>query len=295
MGINLYLIDGTYELFRHYYGAPKSHGPEGQPVGAVRGLLRSLLPLLQTEETTYIACAFDTQIESFRNELFEGYKDGSGITPDLLSQFEMAERAMHALGVVVWSMIAFEADDALATAAVHYPQQTDIDKVYLCSPDKDLGQCVTGDKVVMLDRRRKIELNEQGVEEKFGVPPASIPDWLALVGDSADGIPGLPRWGAKSSAAVLQRYKKIEFIPASADEWDLKVRGAANLANTLQSRFHEAQLYRTLATLRTDVPLEETIDQLAWQGAHQDKLTAICEEIGYTQFLERITHWHTPA
>ena len=211
--MRLHLVDGTYELFRAHYGAPPATAPDGRPVGAVRGLMQTLLALLRQDDVTHVACAFDTVIESFRNELFDGYKTGEGVPEELEAQFGPAERAAAALGVVVWPMVEFEADDAIATAAARWGGEPEVDQVVICSPDKDMTQLVTGDRVVCLDRRRNITLDEAGVRDKFGVDPESIPDYLALVGDSADGIPGVPRWGAKSTALMLARYSHIENIP----------------------------------------------------------------------------------
>ena len=211
--MKIHLVDGTYELFRAYYAMPSITTPDGSEVGAVRGLLQTMLVLLREDDVTHVACAFDSVIESFRNQMFSGYKTGEGVPDDLLGQFDLAERAVRALGVVVWPMVEFEADDAIATAASRWSDSSGVDQVVICSPDKDLAQMVSGDRVVCLDRRRKSTLNEAGVEEKFGVWPASIPDFLALVGDSADGIPGISGWGAKSSAQVLRRFAHIERIP----------------------------------------------------------------------------------
>lgn len=276
----VHLIDGTYELFRHFYGAPSATGADGREVGATRGLLRSLAALLRHSEVTHVAVAFDTVIESFRNELFEGYKTGAGIDPDLRGQFELAERAAEALGLVVWRMIEFEADDAIATAAARAADDPEVSQVVIGSPDKDFGQCVRGDKVVIWDRRRQEVLDEDAVIAKFGVGPASIPDYLALVGDTADGIPGVPRWGARSTATVLARYGHIDAIPPLAFDWDVSVRGAKSLAASLEAMRDEAMLYRTLATLRLDVPLAESVSDLCWRGPDHEALTAICEEIG---------------
>jgi 5'-3' exonuclease len=281
-----HLIDGTYELFRAYYGAPSALAPNGREVGATRALLRSFLSLLGEPEVTHVAAAFDTIIESFRNELYPYYKTGVGLDPALKDQFELAERATHALGITVWGMIEFEADDAIATGARRY--RDDVSQVVICSPDKDLTQCVRGAHVVSLDRMRKKLLDEQGVIEKFGVPPASIPDWLALVGDSADGYPGIPRWGAKSAAQVLSRYGHLSDIPDDAHDWDVKVRGAAALADNLRTRREEAELFRTLATLREDVPLTETLADIQWKGAPRAELEALCAEIGLDDFIARV-------
>src|SRR6187551_1953373 len=264
--MNVHLVDGTYELFRAFYAVPSAKNLAGVEVGAVRGLARSLLALLREPGATHVAVAFDHVIESFRNELFEGYKTGDGIDPELWGQFELAERVCSALGIVVWSMVEFEADDALATAAARFAQAAEVDQVLIASPDKDLAQCVVGTRVVCLDRMRKKLLDEAGVSEKFGVTPAQIPDYLALVGDTADGIPGVPRWGAKSAASVLAEYVHLEDIPASAREWRVKPRGADVLAQNLAARRELSLLYRRLATLRRDVPLGEGLAELRWRG-----------------------------
>ena len=241
-------MDGTYELFRAYYGAPGALAPDGREVGAVRGLARSLLALIRNEGATHIGVAFDHVIESFRNDLFHGYKTGEGIEPEIRAQFEPAERITRALSLVVWPMVEFEADDALATAAERLAWDRRIERILICSPDKDLAQCVSGERVVCVDRRRKKIIHERAVVEKFGVEPSSIPDWLALVGDSADGIPGIPRWGARSAALVLARYRRLDAIPVDPKSWGVKVRGAEKLADHLNTRRDEAELYRTLAT-----------------------------------------------
>jgi 5'-3' exonuclease len=286
-----HLVDGTYELFRAHYGAPAAVGREGQPVGALRGILRSLLSLLREPDVTHVGIAFDHVIESFRNELFPGYKTGEGLPAELASQFEPAERGAHALGVVVWPMVEFEADDAIATAAERFARAPEVEQVVICTPDKDLAQCVRGERVVRLDRMRRLFLDEKGVVAKFGVPPASIPDWLGLVGDSADGIPGVPRWGEKSASAVLARFLRIEDIPDAAAEWGVKVRGADALAASLRERRQDAALYKTLATLRTDVPLTQTLADLEWRGARRTELRAFCDEIGDAGLLERVPRW----
>lgn len=279
-----HLIDGTYELFRSYYGAPPAQAPDGREVGATRGLLRSLWSLLREDGVTHVACAFDTVIESFRNDLFAGYKTSEGIEPALHAQFELAERAVAALGITVWSMREFEADDALATGAALYARDPRVERVVICSPDKDLAQCVLGERVVCLDRRRKAVLDEAGVVAKFGISPASIPDWLALVGDSADGIPGIPRWGAKSASVVLARYLHLEHIPDDAAAWDVNVRGAAALAQSLATTRADAGLFRQLATLRVDAPIEPTLDALRWRGVDGPALEALGVELGFEEF-----------
>lgn len=286
--MKVHLVDGTYELFRAYFGVPPSRDGAGRPVGAVRGILATLVSLLRERDVSHVAVAFDTEIESFRNQMFDGYKTGEGIEPDLLAQFELAERAIAALGVVVWSMVEFEADDGLATGAARFRDAPGVEQVIICSPDKDLSQCIVESRVICRDRRQGRDRNEEGVIEKFGVPPTSIPDWLGLVGDSADGIPGIPGWGAKSTATVLGHYKKIEAIPDAAAEWAVKVRGRDRLATSLSEHREEAELYRRLATLRTDVPLKEGLDDLRWTGPRQDDLEALCREIGAEEILDRV-------
>lgn len=289
--MRIHLVDGTFELFRAHFGAPGSVAPDGREVGATRGLLRSLYALLKEDGVTHVAVAFDQVIESFRNTLYDGYKTGEGLPPELLAQFPLAESAARALGVVVWPMVEFEADDAIATAASKWQDDKQVEQVVICSPDKDLAQCVRGKRVVMFDRIRRKETDEGGVVEKFGVPPASIPDLLALIGDDADGIPGIPRWGAKSSAAVLARYGSLDKIPDDETAWDVPVRGAATLAAQLRENREAATLYRTLATLRRDVPLAESIKDLEWKGADRTALTTLCTMIGDNGFAERMQHW----
>ena len=289
--MRLHLVDGTYELFRAYFGAPKAVGPQGLEVGATRGLLRSLLSLLREDGVTHVACAFDHVIESFRNRLFAGYKTGQGVPDDLMSQFSLAERATRALGVVAWPMVEFEADDALATAAARWAELPEVEQVVICTPDKDLAQCVRGTRVVCLDRMRRRVLDEAGVVAKFGVGPGSIPEWLALVGDSADGIPGVPGWGAKSAAALLSRYGRIDRIPDQPAQWGVSVRGAAALAESLRQNREQAALYRTLATLCTDAPLAETLEDLRWGGARRDALAPLLDEIGDEELAPRIERW----
>ncbi len=264
--MQVHLVDGTFELFRAYYGSPSHIAADGREVGAVRGLLRSLLALLGERQVTHVAIAFDHVIESFRNDLYRGYKTGEGLDPVLLAQFGPAEDACRALGVVVWPMIEFECDDALATAAAKFATDPNVERVVICSPDKDLAQCVRGNRIVCLDRMRRRTLDEAGVRAKFGVGPQSIPDWLGLVGDSADGYPGIPRWGAKSVATVLGAYEHVEAIPPAAADWSVAVRGAAALAASLAEHRSAALLFRRLATLRTDVPLAESLDTLRWVG-----------------------------
>ena len=289
--MKVHLVDGTYELFRAYFGAPPANAPDGRPVGAVLGLVRSFQSLLQERDVTHVACAFDTVIESFRNQLFPGYKTSEGVPEDLLAQFPLAERATAALGIVVWGMVEFECDDALATGAARAVGTPGVEQVVICSPDKDLTQCVRGTKVVCLDRMRRRLRDETAVREQFGVGPASIPDWLALVGDNADGIPGVPRWGERSASAVLGVYGHLEAIPADATQWKVKVRGAASLAASLNEHRDVVLLYRRLATLRTDVPLKEDIPSLRWLGANRAELTALCRELDAQDILDRVPRW----
>lgn len=284
--MKIHLVDGTYELFRAYYALPPLTAPDGRPVGAVRGLIQTLLVLLRNEDVTHVACAFDHVVESFRNRLFTGYKTGAGVPGDLLDQFELAERAVSALGLVVWPMEEFEADDAIATATSQWAGNPEVEQVVICSPDKDLAQMADGNKVVCLDRRRGTILDEAGVRTKFGVPPGSIPDYLALVGDSADGIPGISRWGAKSSAMVLSRFGHIEGIPDDPSDWDVEVRGARSIAASLAESRKDALLYKQLATLRLDVPLPESLDDIRWTGFLKEEFTRLCTELGFTGFAE---------
>jgi 5'-3' exonuclease len=291
--MKIHLIDGTYELFRNYFGAPPKPAPDGREVGATLGLLRSLLMLLTSSEVTHVACAFDHVIKSFRNDLFAGYKTGEGVDPKLLAQFPLAEEAVAALGVVVWPMVEFEADDALATATARFKKNKSVEQIVICSPDKDLAQLVSGKRIVCWDRRREIVLDEKGVTEKFGVRPGSIPDWLALVGDSADGYPGVPGWGAKSSSAVLARFQHLESIPNDARTWKLKTitpGRATSLAENLMGHRDDALLYRKLATLREDVPIKERLSDLKWQGAY-DELKKICHSLGDERIPERVSRW----
>jgi 5'-3' exonuclease len=289
--MRIHLVDGTYELFRAYYGAPKARGPGGMEVGATRGILRSLLALLREPGVTHVACAFDHVIESFRNDLFAGYKTSEGVDAELLAQFPLGERAAYALGLVVWPMVEFEADDALAASAARWRDAPGVEQILLCTPDKDMAQCVRDARVVCLDRMRRRILDEPGVVTRFGVGPASIPDWLALVGDAADGYPGVPRWGEKSAAALLAVYGHIEAIPERESDWRVVVRGAASLAASLREHRDEAYLYRRLATLRTDVPIAENLDDLRWRGARRKELTALSREIGDAELLGRIDRW----
>jgi len=286
--MKVHLVDGTYELFRSWFGAPEAKSPSGQEVGATRGFLRSMAAMLRDEEVTHVACAFDHVVESFRNDLFDGYKTGEGLEPELFDQFRLVERASRALGMVTWPMVELEADDALAGAAAKFAGGPGVEQVVICSPDKDLCQCVRGNEVVTLDRRREIVLDEQGVRDKFGVSPESIPDYLALVGDAADGIPGIARWGAKSASTVLAKLMHLENISDDHARWGVTVRGSAALAHNLSEQRDDAILYRTLATLRTDVPIDESLDDLRWRGPDRPALEALCEELGERTLLDRI-------
>jgi 5'-3' exonuclease len=267
--MEVHLIDGTYELFRHYYALPKVQDGAGQEVAAVRGVVASLLGMLG-HGVTHIGVATDHIIESFRNQLWPGYKTGAGIEPDLLAQFPLLEEALRALGIVVWAMVDFEADDALAAAAAAAAKDARVDRVIICTPDKDLAQCVRDTRIVQLDRRKNIIRDEAGVVARFGVTPASIPDYLALVGDSADGFPGLAGWGAKSAAAVLARYVHLESIPADWRQWGVSVSSPKALSSTLAADHDRALLFRVLATLRTDILVFESVDELQWKGPTAD-------------------------
>ena len=258
-------MDGTYELFRHYYALPSARNTDGREVAAVRGVLASVLGMIKGG-ATHIAVATDHVIESFRNELWPDYKTGEGIEPDLLAQFQLLEEVLSAAGIVVWPMVEFEADDALASAAVAAARDARVQQVIICTPDKDLAQCVRGTRIVQLNRRTRVTLDEAGVIQKFGVSPESIPDYLALVGDAADGYPGLPGWGAKSSAAVLAKFGHLESIPLDCRQWRVNAANASALAGTLAREQERVLLFRTLATLRTDIALFDDVDQLRWNG-----------------------------
>jgi len=275
LALKVHLVDGTYELFRHFYALPSAHDRDGREVGAVRGVLASVLGMMR-EGATHVAVATDQVIESFRNDLWPGYKTGAGIDADLWAQFPLLEETLSAAGVVVWPMVEFEADDALAAGAVAAARDARVEQVIICTPDKDLAQCVQGTRIVQLDRRKRITRDEAGVIQKFGVPPVSIPDYLALVGDAADGYPGLPGWGAKSSAAVLAKFVHIESIPADWREWHVNAANPSGLAQTLVRERDQALLFRTLATLRTDIKLFDDVDELRWTGPTPafDKLAA---------------------
>jgi 5'-3' exonuclease len=283
--MDVYLVDGTYELFRHFFAIPSRKNSAGREVAATRGVLGSLLFLLESG-ASHLGVATDQVIESFRNDLWPGYKTGAGVDPALLQQFPLLEEALQAMGVVVWPMRDLEADDAIAAAALQVAADASVRKVFICTPDKDMAQCVVGERVVMLNRRTNAVMDEGGVNEKFGVPPASIPDYLALVGDSSDGYPGLPGWGARSAAVVLERYRHLESIPLDHREWQVSVRGADRLAETLARQRDLAFLFRDLATLRTHEPVVASAAELKWQGP-RSSFAAACEELEAPDLLER--------
>jgi len=283
--VDVHLVDGTYELFRHHYALPSRVNRAGHEVAATRGVLASLLGLLEAG-ATHVGVATDHVVESFRNDLFRGYKTGEGIEPALRAQFEPLEVALDSMGLAIWPMVEYEADDALATAARVAATDGRVRRAWICTPDKDLAQCVVGNRVVQHDRRRGTTLDEAGVREKFGVEPASIPDYLALVGDSADGFPGLPGWGARSAAAVLSSHGRIESIPDRAEAWLVKVRGAAKLAQVLRERRDEALLYRRLATLVADVPGIGGVDHWHWLGP-RDSFPEVCDDLEAPELIQR--------
>ena len=297
--MRLHLVDATYELFRaHYAPRPPTLGRDGQNLSGVAGVVDQMLFLLREEGATHVGCATDHVIESFRNDMFAGYKSSFGMPPELLEQFPIVEDALRALGLVVWPMVEFEADDAIAAACIRFKDDADVEQVLVCTPDKDMAQLVDGERVVLLDRRRRITYDEPAVHVKWGVPPSAIPDWLALVGDSSDGYPGLPGWGAKSAAAVLARYGSLEGIPAKASAWDVKsLRGGPVLAQTLRERWDEVQLYRSLARLRTTddgVPIpQRAVRELEWQGTPRAGWEAFTEKWGLPQYAGRPHRWST--
>lgn len=288
--MKIHLVDATYELFRSFFGTPPRKAPDGREVGATLGLLNSLHALISKSGATHVACAFDHVITSFRNDLYPGYKTGAGVDPALLAQFPLAEEAVAALGVVVWPMIEFEADDAIASAALRFRGAPGVEQIVVCSPDKDLAQLVSGDEIVCWDRRREIVYNDAAVFEKYGVRPASIPDYLALVGDAADGYPGIPGWGAKSAATVLARFEHLEAIPKDGAQLGLGAARGQRLSDTLQSQMTDALLFRRLSTLRHDVPLRESVADLEWRGARPE-LKQICQQLGEKTLPDRITRW----
>jgi 5'-3' exonuclease len=284
MGLDVHLVDGTYELFRYFFALPSHQTAAGREVAAVRGVVGSVLGMVEGG-ATHVGVATDHVIESFRNDLWPGYKTGEGIDPALRSQFGLLEDVLRATGFRTWAMVELEADDALAAAARVAAADPAVDQVVICTPDKDLGQCVGG-KVVQLDRRRGITTDADGVRAKFGVDPESIPDYLALVGDSADGFPGLPGWGAKSTGLVLARYKHLEAIPASAADWDVKVAGAGRLAATLQRDFEHALLFRTIATLDDGADVLDSVEELRWTGPRPE-LMELADKIEAVGLAER--------
>jgi 5'-3' exonuclease len=291
--LQVHLVDGTYELFRHYYALPSVRDQDGREVAAVRGVVASVLGMISAG-ATHIGVATDHVVESFRNDLWPGYKTSAGVEPDLLAQFPLLEDALKEAGFVVWPMVEFEADDALAAAALIAARDTRVDQVIICTPDKDLAQCVRGTRVVQLNRRTRVTSDEAGVIEKFGVTPASIPDYLALVGDAADGYPGLRGWGAKSSAAVLGRFVHLESIPGSYQDWHVNVANASSLAATLTRERDNALLFRTLATLRTDIPLFDDVDRLQWNGPSA-AFTALAARLDAAASETRDTSSPSPA
>jgi 5'-3' exonuclease len=295
--MRVHLVDATYELFRaHYAPRPPVLGRDGINLSGVAGVVDQMLYLLREEGATHVGCATDHVIESFRNDMFTGYKSSLGMPPELLGQFPIVEDALRALGLVVWPMVEWEADDAIAAACGRFLADPAVEQILVCTPDKDMAQLVDGDRVVLLDRRRRITYDEAAVLEKWGVPPTAIPDWLALVGDSSDGYPGLPGWGAKSAAAVLARYGSLEAIPPKASAWDVRsLRGAPVLAQTLRERWDEVQLYRSLARLRTiedGVEIaQQSVDDLQWRGAPRDAWAAFCDEWGLDGRRDRPHRW----
>lgn len=290
--MRLHLVDGTFELFRAHYGKRPGHtAPDGRDLKATVGVVSSILALIEDpdERATHVAVAFDNPIESFRNELFPGYKTGAGMDPALVAQMHPVEEAVRALGVTVWSMDRWEADDALATGARRFQDQ--VEQVRIMTPDKDLGQCLRGQAVVQVDRIRKKTIDEAELRARRGIAPASIPDWLALVGDTADGIPGLPGFGEKAASALLARWGRLEAIPDDPAAWDVDVRGAARRAATLNERKTDALLYRRLATLVVDVPLPERLEDLEWRGAPRGEFLRWCDAVGTTSLRERPRRW----
>ena len=284
--MKVHLVDGTYELFRHYFGAPSHITSEGHEVGATRAVLASMLSLLE-QGATHIGIATDHTITSFRNDLYDGYKDGSDIDPVISGQFHMLEDLLEAAGFIIFPMVEYEADDALASGAKRSMMDERVDQVVICTPDKDLGQCLTSDhKIVQYDRRKKLLMNYESIIEKFGIPPESIPDYLGLMGDTADGFPGLPGWGAKSSANVLAFNNHIEQIPDDSEKWEVSVRGAQKLAETLKENRSLALLFREIATLRYDAPTFGSIDELQWEGPGSDFIQ-IAERLDATRLIER--------
>jgi 5'-3' exonuclease len=283
--MNVHLIDGTYELFRHFFAVPAAEDVDGQEIGAVRGVLASVLSMIEGG-ATHLGVATDHVVESFRNDLYPGYKTSEGVAPELLSQFPILEQALEAMGVVAWPMVYYEADDALASAAGKAVRDEHVRQVLICTPDKDLAQCVVGTRVVQLDRRNNVLRDEDGVVAKFGVRPESIPDYLAVVGDSADGFPGVAGWGAKGAALVLSQYPHLEDIPKDWREWDASIRKARALSEALFKAWNDALLFRTLARLRLDVPVFDTVEELRWKGAREN-FEECCQRMNATGLLGR--------
>ena len=290
--MKLHLVDATFELFRAFYSRPARQAPDGRPVNAVQGLIDSMLSLLREDDLTHIGAATDYVIESWRNDVFPGYKSSAGIDRALLAQFRDAERALDALGIPVWPMVEDEADDGIATAVARFADDPRLEQVIVCSVDKDLAQLVDDERIVLRDRMRRVTYDEAGVIAKFGVKPASIPDYLALVGDSSDGFPGLPGWGSKSAGAVLAKFEHLEAIPPSVLDWQLDIRNASRLAATLAEQREAALLYRTLAILKRDAAIDTTsLDDLEWRGVPRATFLALCEELGLDTVRERVHRW----
>ena len=285
--MNVHLIDGTYELFRYFFAVPSAKDNTGQEIGAVRGVLGSVFSMIEAG-ATHLGVATDHVVESFRNDLYAGYKTSEGVPPELLSQFPILEDALSAMGVKVWPMTYFEADDALASAAAKSVNDPQVIQVLICTPDKDLAQCVVGDKVVQVDRRREIVRDEAAIEAKFGVKPESIPDYLSVTGDSADGYPGIAGWGAKAAAAVFSRYLHLENIPKNCRDWDPSIKRTKALAESLSQSWDDALLFRTLATLRLDAPVFELLDELKWEGPHPE-FESLCERLRALDLYRRVT------
>ncbi len=294
--MQLHLVDATYELFRAYYAPrPPVLGRDGIVLSGVSGLCDQLLFLLREQGATHVGCATDRVIESFRNDLFPGYKSSVGMPRELLDQFPIAERAIEALGLVLWPMVEWEADDAIAAAAFRFADHPEVDRILICTPDKDMAQLVRDDRIVLWDRRRGLTYDDPGVRVKWGVAPASIPDWLALVGDSSDGYPGLPGWGTKSAATVLARYGNLDAIPRRASEWDVRVPGSVRLAAVLGEHWDAAMLYRDLARLRTaedgvDIPQRDP-SELEWLGTDRAAWQELCDELGLERLRSRPHRW----
>jgi 5'-3' exonuclease len=291
--MQVHLLDATYELFRAHFGRPPHQDADGRPAGATLGVVESVLSLFRDDGVTHLGCATDHVIRSWRNARYAGYKTEAGMPPELLAQFPLVEDALRAIGCVVWPMVEFEADDAIGAAAARWADDPAVERVVILSPDKDMAQCVREDgRVVTYDRRKRAFMDADGVAAKFGVPPGSIPDYLALVGDAADGYPGIPGWGAMSTAAVLRRYPHLEAIPDSISRWDLSVRGAASLAASLRDHRADAELFKELATLRLDTPIpQRTVAELRWQGVPRAPFAALTERLNAPRLESRVPRW----